>query len=534
MRRASIWAVCMPSVVRCMIDQDGVYVPATAEPHVYVPTSMTTNDAGQHEELPPEYVVKLLEYRLRLQDTEVRKDGTNLMTLDEFIMMSGMDCRSRLLLLHAMTYEVVDFASKVYQNATSIGQMYWMMPSGLKEEETSWVWLTTTCHQRLLQRMIAYFSKAEFFALEDRGCLPVSVRRVLAEAVGQWKQLETAFSSLIFNGFAFGLYGDIMEDGSEAEESGTASGNAQSPAGARTSYPRTRRSSFSANGWMTVLNGNMWSGSVVEFAENHAARLTLSIQESLVSGAFTTDLGPTDGTNPAGGTHQEEGLRLQELQGGRGMFGNFEVLRRQIFQQWAVDKGLLRGLLRYVLSQRFCACEDREPGNTDTEFVTLPTSLSLADFGAGAGKYTQWLNDTGLVSAFAFDGGVGIGEATQGQVAEVDIAESNLVLWRTFDWILCLEVAEHVPDAFLDAFLDNIGRHLHVGLVMSWSPDTSGIGHIGARPEREWHALVTASLGLVVDVRGTALLRAACQIDYLAQTVTVFRRCGSQCAHATK
>merc|ERR1712129_598482 len=206
--------------------------------------------------------------------------------------------------------------------------------------------------------------------------------------------MGTAFSALAFNGFAFGLYGDIMEDGSESEDK--SSNIASAPEGSKTSYPRTRRSSFSANGWMTVLNGNLWSGNVVELVENLAARLAFSIQESLITGEITTNAIPTDGSNPAGGTRQEEGLRLQELQGGRGMFSNFEVLRRQLFQQWAVDKGLLRCLLRHVLSQKSCAHEQGKHGNV-AENVTLLADLSLADFGAGAGKYPEWLNDTGLV-----------------------------------------------------------------------------------------------------------------------------------------
>ncbi|CAE7878248.1 unnamed protein product, partial [Symbiodinium microadriaticum] len=61
-----------------------------------------------------------------------------------------------------------------------------------------------------------------------------------------------------------------------------------------------------------------------------------------------------------------------------------------------LDKGLLRRLLRL-----------------------LPEGSSLADFGALDGQYSSWLNDTGWVTAFAFDGVPGVTDITDGRVTEV-------------------------------------------------------------------------------------------------------------------
>ena len=89
-----------------------------------------------------------------------------------------------------------------------------------------------------------------------------------------------------------------------------------------------------------------------------------------------------------------------------GSFVTYEFLRRKVFGQWAIDKGLLRGLLRHVF---------RPHG-----------PLAVGDFGAGGGHYSAWLNETGLVSAFAFDGTQQAAELTDGLVQEVNLVEAGL------------------------------------------------------------------------------------------------------------
>lgn len=65
------------------------------------------------------------------------------------------------------------------------------------------------------------------------------------------------------------------------------------------------------------------------------------------------------------GDHAHDKVK-QHHQDDHGMFLPYELLRREVFRQWAVDKGLLRGILRHVV-------DDLHGGRT------------LADFGAGGG-----------------------------------------------------------------------------------------------------------------------------------------------------
>merc|ERR1719401_385164 len=105
-----------------------------------------------------------------------------------------------------------------------------------------------------------------------------------------------------------------------------------------------------------------------------------------------------------------------------GRLSTIEALRRDTFEEWRLDKGLLQGLLRHV----------------------LPVDATVADFGAGSGQYATWLNDTGLVQAYAFDGSPDIELVTKGSVQSADLG-TPLNLWRKFDWVVSLEVAEHIP-----------------------------------------------------------------------------------------
>merc|ERR1719159_926862 len=88
-----------------------------------------------------------------------------------------------------------------------------------------------------------------------------------------------------------------------------------------------------------------------------------------------------DLARPVGGSNGDEtGATRLHHQDEQGSFVTYEFLRRKVFGQWAIDRGLLRGLIRHV----WRPAHDNEP-------------ISVADFGAGGGHYSAWLNDTGLV-----------------------------------------------------------------------------------------------------------------------------------------
>eukprot|EP00435_Cladocopium_sp_Y103_P051424 s692_g16.t1 len=238
----------------------------------------------------------------------------------------------------------------------------------------------------------------------------------------------------------------------------------------------------------SFVAGTYWLTKLQDWTQNYTgevyqAMVTLEGQEE-----FSSTAGP---------------IRLHH-QDEHGSFVTYEFLRRKVFKQWAIDKGLLRGLLRHVWQP------------------SLDEPMAIGDFGAGGGHYSKWLNETGLVEAFAFDGTHQAAELTDGLVQEVNLVQ-EMRLWRSFDWILCLEVGEHVPKQYAPTLLANLKRHSSKGLVMSWSDDWEGIGHVNCLSRNEFVAFVQESTGFVLDEDATEVVRQGCEIDYIARTLAVFR-----------
>lgn len=185
-----------------------------------------------------------------------------------------------------------------------------------------------------------------------------------------------------------------------------------------------------------------------------------------------------------------------------GRFSTLEVLRRDTFEEWKRDIGLLQGLIRHV----------------------LPVDSVVADFGSGSGHYAKWFNDTGLVKAIAFDGSPDIEVVTKGSVLNVNLAKP-LMLWRDFDWVICLEVAEHIPAELTEVFLKNLDSHVRDGLVLSWAqPDYPGMGHANPQTEAQVLKLISQHTTLHLDQVLTNRIRSSATIPYIVNTVRVFTR----------
>lgn len=160
----------------------------------------------------------------------------------------------------------------------------------------------------------------------------------------------------------------------------------------------------------------------------------------------------------------------------------------------------------------------------------------MADFGAGGGHYSKFFNDTGLVQAFAFDGIEGVDEVTKGAVSYWNLidhsymdkdnipAEQHHWAWdKSFNYGLCLEVLEHIPKEYSAKVITTLARFVKKRLVMSWSNDREGIGHVHCQSEDEWVPFVE-SFGFKRNAELSDKMKAMASIEYITHSVNVFDR----------
>ena len=161
-----------------------------------------------------------------------------------------------------------------------------------------------------------------------------------------------------------------------------------------------------------------------------------------------------------------------------------------------------------------------------TENVT-----SLSDFGAGVGQYGVYLKSRipNLVY-HGYDGAGDIESFTSGVVKYFDLT-IPLELPVT-EWIISLEVGEHIPSKFEGMYLRNLHRHNCKGVILSWGVlGQGGENHVNTH-SNEYITQVFDDLGYVRDLNLESKLRNTDDNYYwFIQSTMVFRRRGGGVCH---
>eukprot|EP00887_Chlorella_sp_A99_P002864 scaffold6.g2864.t1 len=104
-----------------------------------------------------------------------------------------------------------------------------------------------------------------------------------------------------------------------------------------------------------------------------------------------------------------------------------------------------------------------------TQMAHLLRGQRVLDLGAGVGNYGRCLAAVNASIAWTgYDGSEGVERATDGYVKFMDLAMPQFLEER-YDWVVSLEVGEHLPEKFEATFLGNIARHAQTGVLLSWA-----------------------------------------------------------------
>lgn len=145
----------------------------------------------------------------------------------------------------------------------------------------------------------------------------------------------------------------------------------------------------------------------------------------------------------------------------------------------------------------------------------------LIDLGCGTGTYLRYFHDIGFENLRGVEG-----SKLNFEFGNVDVKD----LTFKFDLkvqgnILCLEVAEHIPYGYMDAFLLNVLRHLNGKLILSWGiPGQDGLGHVNCQ-HNVWVIDEIQKRGLTLDVADTLKARAMVSnyAHWLRDTIMIFK-----------
>ena len=149
---------------------------------------------------------------------------------------------------------------------------------------------------------------------------------------------------------------------------------------------------------------------------------------------------------------------------------------------------------------------------------------SVLELGAGTGCYTSALRRAGI-PVRAYDGGPGIAELTRGLVHTADLT-SDLTLQlgkKSADWVLCLEVGEHIPQKHEDVLFHNVLDTARKGVIISWS-NGGGHSHVNRRPNQYVIEEVERRGFEHVPALSKQLRAAVSYFGWFRRTIMVFRR----------
>ena len=141
---------------------------------------------------------------------------------------------------------------------------------------------------------------------------------------------------------------------------------------------------------------------------------------------------------------------------------------------------------------------------------------SVGDFGAGFGRYVEEIRKYGQVSSIVgYDGMPDVEKSSKGLVRRVDFTSEVGSGIPVFDWVLSLDVGEHIPPEKEDVFITNVCSHSREGAVVSWAESGRG-GHVITRMSELW--------SLDLDPSETESLRMSAGFKHFKKAVMLFKK----------
>ncbi len=155
------------------------------------------------------------------------------------------------------------------------------------------------------------------------------------------------------------------------------------------------------------------------------------------------------------------------------------------------------------------------------DFLRKEKAQTLVDFGCGDGDYVNHFLKSGI-NAVGYDGNPVTEDASGGTCFVLDLS-NPIDLQSRYDWVMSLEVGEHLPKQYETIFIENLIQHVKDGLILSWAVEgQGGTGHFNEQ-NNDYIKQIFSNLGWYNDLEAENHLRESAAIHWFKNTVMVFR-----------
>jgi len=153
--------------------------------------------------------------------------------------------------------------------------------------------------------------------------------------------------------------------------------------------------------------------------------------------------------------------------------------------------------------------------------VSLFKGNTVIDLGCGCeALYVKYLRQNNI-ECYGIDG---YKKVIENQFCSCFSLEKVLYLSKVYDYVLSLEVGEHIPEEYENIFINNIHKLNSKGVVISWGIEGQiGEGHVNCK-SNEYIKRKFLQLGYKIDLENEIYLRSLCKIKWLKESLMVFKK----------
>ena len=146
---------------------------------------------------------------------------------------------------------------------------------------------------------------------------------------------------------------------------------------------------------------------------------------------------------------------------------------------------------------------------------------NVIDLGCGPGYYTKYFLENNIPCE-GWDGNPNTPTISNGLCKVADLTHKQA--FEKKNWVLSLEVGEHIPKEHESMFVQNLIDHATEGIVLSWAiPNQPGDGHVNCQ-SNEYVVSLLQKHGYILDIATTIRMREAAELWWFKNTVMCFRK----------